>query len=45
MANPYRDDKTGRFTTKADWENQEKWNKFSEDAIDIIKEQNQLLRE
>lgn len=45
MANPYRDEKTGRYTTKADWENQQKWNQFSKEAIDIIREQNQLLRE
>ena len=45
MANPYRDDKTGKYTTKADWENQQKWNKFGEEAINVIKEQNTLLSE
>ena len=45
MANPYRDEETGKFTTKANWEDQQKWNKFNEQAINIIKEQNQLLGE
>ena len=45
MANPYRDDKTGRYTTKADFEAQKNLNKVNREGLNIIKEQNQLLSE
>ena len=45
MANPYRDEKTGRFITKADFELQQRSMRMDSDHLNIMREQNEILKE